>query len=262
MQYKKIRSGALAAVLVAIAMTLGLVVAPAQAEPRADSMTITLVRHGESEGNASGLIDTSIPGPDLTALGRTQSRQVAELLADRRFDSVYASRMVRSQQTARPTAQRHHSRVVVKPGFHEILAGDYEGVPEADALGTYFAAPLRWLRGDLAAHTPGAENGVEFKKRVDDSLRSVASAGKTRPVIFSHGGTIMIWSVMSASNAAEYAGRLQTDPLHNVGRVVLTGSPATGWRIVEWVGDPELPQVDDECGTGSLSIEFGSLAPC
>ncbi|NED64411.1 histidine phosphatase family protein, partial [Streptomyces sp. SID10244] len=147
------------------------------------------------------------------------------------------------------------------PGFHEILAGDYEGDPESGAQATYFAAPTQWMRGNLAARTPGAEDGFEFKKRVDDSLASVAAEGKKSPVIFAHGAMIMVWSVMSASNAAEYAPKLATDTLHNVGRVVVKGNPKKGWRIVEWVGNPQLPEVAD-CGAGAPTIDLGSLVPC
>lgn len=247
--------------IVATLTAIGLTAPPAQAEPAAEEMTITFVRHGESEANASGKIDTSTPGPDLTDIGRDQAHRVATLLSDRNFDGVYASRMVRSQQTAQPTARLQHHQVVVKPGFHEILAGQYEGQPESEAMQGYFQAPLQWLNGDLSARIPGAENGFEFKERVDQSLTSVAAAGKKNPVIFSHGGTIMVWSIMSAANAGDYADKLQTDPVHNVGRVVLKGTPSTGWRIVEWVGAPDLPELTD-CGTGSLAIDLWTLTPC
>lgn len=33
------------------------------------TITLTLVRHAQSAGNASGLIDTSTPGPELTPRG-------------------------------------------------------------------------------------------------------------------------------------------------------------------------------------------------
>jgi len=39
----------------------------------AEAMTLTFVRHGESEANAAGVIDTSVPGPHLTDLGRQQA---------------------------------------------------------------------------------------------------------------------------------------------------------------------------------------------
>ena len=48
------------AVVAALLLAASVSVAPASAAP---VITITFVRHAESEGNASGLIDTSVPGP-------------------------------------------------------------------------------------------------------------------------------------------------------------------------------------------------------
>ncbi|GEE02774.1 phosphoglycerate mutase [Gordonia spumicola] len=256
-----LRTRLAAAVLVAAA-SFGFA-APVHAEPAAPAeITLTLVRHAESAGNASGLVDTKTPGPDLTELGRTQARQVAALLADRGFDGVYASRMVRTQQTATPLARTLHKRIVVLPGVHEILAGDYEGSKEADAQTGYMVAPMKWLRGDLTARIPGAESGTEFKQRVDSSIDTVVKQGKKNPVIFSHGGTIMIWAMLTATNGRDYAAKIQTDYLRNVGRVVLKGNPTTGWKIVEWDGKPTLPTVPDCVSTGSGTFDPTTFAPC
>ncbi|MET9216378.1 MULTISPECIES: histidine phosphatase family protein [unclassified Nocardia] len=197
-------------------------------------MFLTFVRHGQSAGNTSGLIDTSVPGPDLTAKGRDQAVAVAEFLSDCKFDGIYASTMVRTQQTAAPTAQRCNQPTVVEEGFHEIEAGIYEGTPEAEAREGYLAAPIQWIQGNLDARIPGSLNGHEFKKRMDDSIRDVQNRGDKRAVIFSHGGAIMFWALMSVENPDP--SKLQTDPLHNTGRVVVKGSPAKGWKLVSWDG--------------------------
>src|SRR5262245_15492989 len=83
----------------------------------ASAMTVTFVRHGESEGNASGLIDTKVPGPPLTGTsadaagpdtGWSQSKAVVAVLGEGNdagdYDGVYASTMQRTQQTATPFA--------------------------------------------------------------------------------------------------------------------------------------------------------------
>ena len=54
----------------------------------------------KSAGNASGLIDTSVPGPDLSDLGYQQAATVANQLRTNGYDGVYASTMVRAQETA------------------------------------------------------------------------------------------------------------------------------------------------------------------
>ncbi|WP_051198316.1 histidine phosphatase family protein [Gordonia shandongensis] len=238
----------------------------ADAAPDTGEYTLTLVRHGESEGNTSGFIDTKTPGPNLTAKGRTQARAIAELLGSSRFDGVYASRMIRTQQTAEPMARKLHKRVVVKDGVHEILAGDYEGTSEADAKAEaeqgkgYFGAPFRWMNGDLAARIPGAENGTEFLSRYTGSINEVFAGGKRNPVVFSHVAAISTWVMLSANNAANYAEQSRKDVLKNVGYIVLKGKPGS-WRIVKWVGSPQLPAVP-ECPQFGFGSSSGSLMPC
>ncbi|MBW0272823.1 histidine phosphatase family protein [Nocardia sp. MH4] len=227
----------LSATVTSIVAVLTLVTAgggSALAAPATGEMTLTLVRHGESTGNASGLIDTTVPGPELTAKGWEQSAAVAELLADCKFDGVYASTMIRTQQTAAPTSQLCGLPTVIEDGIHEIEAGIYEGTPERDAGRDYFAAPLQWIQGNLDARIPGSINGHEFKKRMNDSIQDIQDRGSKRAAVFSHGGAIMVWTLMSVSDPDP--SKLQSDPLHNTGRVVVKGSPAKGWKLVSWDG--------------------------
>src|SRR5690349_2526508 len=95
-QRRKATGRILGIAVAAAAMLIGAAV-PASA---AESMRVTFVRHGQSEGNASGLIDTKTPGPVLTPLGQQQARDVVDLLGDNNYDSIYASTMVRTQLTA------------------------------------------------------------------------------------------------------------------------------------------------------------------
>ncbi|MCL5813075.1 hypothetical protein M5Z91_11115, partial [Neisseria meningitidis] len=59
-------------------------------------------------------------------------------------------------------------------------------------------------------------------------------SGHNTPVVFSQGVAIMIWTLMNARNSRD--SLLTTHPLPNIGRVVITGNPVTGWRLVEWDG--------------------------
>lgn len=208
----------------------------AVAAPQTGEMFLTFIRHGESAGNASGLIDTSTPGPELTDKGWAQAEAVAGFLSDCKFDGIYASKMIRTQQTAQPTSDQCAGPVTVEPGLHEIEAGIYEGKPEHEAVQGYFEAPLQWIQGNLDARIPGSINGHEFKKRMDDSIRDIQNRGSKRPMIFSHGGAIMIWTMLSVSDPD--LSKLQNDPLQNTSRVVVKGTPDKGWRLVSWDGTP------------------------
>lgn len=198
-------------------------------------ITLTLVRHAQSAGNASALIDTSTPGPELTAKGWCQAMLEGEPLSSNHYDGVHASTMIRTQETATPTAQALGEPIDVLPGLREIEAGQFEGQPEADAM-TYMAAPIRWLHGDLSARIAGSLNGNEFEARFNEAVQHIYDTGEVNPVAFSHGGAIMFWTLMNVRNPD--FSLLRDKQLPNMGRVVLTGNPVRGWTLIEWDADP------------------------
>jgi broad specificity phosphatase PhoE len=200
------------------------------------TITLTLVRHAQSAGNASGLIDTSVPGPELTPKGWCQATDVAPQLAPNHYDGIYASTMIRTQETATPTSQMLGEPVAVLPGLREIEAGQYEGTPEANIAQTFFAAPQRWLRGDRNARIPGSVDGNEFEARFTEAVQRIYDSGQQNPVAFSHSAAIMMWVLMTVRNPD--LSLLSTKPLPNVGHVVLTGNPSDGWTLTEWDADP------------------------
>jgi broad specificity phosphatase PhoE len=221
------------AIIVVVVLAAGC--APARAAGQR-SITLTFVRHAQSAANASGVIDTSTPGPELSPVGWCQATLVAPQLAPNHYDAVYASSMIRTQESASPTAQALGEPVTVLPGLREIEAGQYEGAPEANIAQTYFAAPARWLQGDRDARIPGSVDGNEFNERFAEAVQRIYDSGQQNPVAFSHSAAIMFWVLMNARNADP--SLLKTKSLPNVGHVVLTGNPSDGWTLTEWDANP------------------------
>jgi broad specificity phosphatase PhoE len=219
--------GTLATLVLAACLTA----APATAEP---DITITFVRHAESQGNASGLIDTSVPGPSLTPLGEQQAKEAAVELIHSPHDGVYASSMIRTQQTAQPFADELREQIVVLPGLREIEAGDSEGKPEQDADSGFYQSLKQWLAGDRSARIPGSIDGNEFDARFTEAVAEIYRSGHQQPVAFAHGGSIAMWTMMNVADAPlELA---ETQPLPNTGRVVVRGNPTDGWTLLDWNG--------------------------
>ncbi|ANW63652.1 histidine phosphatase family protein [Mycobacterium sp. djl-10] len=199
-----------------------------------ESITVTFVRHAQSQANADGVIDTTVPGPGITADGEKQAQQVADELRARDFDGIYASSMIRTQQTAAPLARDLGEQVDVLPGLEEIPAGWFEGSPEAAAPMTYFLAPEQWLQGQRSARIPGAIDGDEFNEEFTAAVGRIYDSGDKNAVAFSHGAAITVWTQMNVTNPD--GNLLMSHPLPNVGQVVIEGNPVTGWQLVSWDG--------------------------
>jgi broad specificity phosphatase PhoE len=221
--------GAVSAAILLLAVPVG--VCPAARAAAHHTIILTFIRHAESTANATHIIDTSTPGPDITALGQGQALAVANELSANRYDGIYASTMVRTQETAAALAQTLGEPVTVLAGLREIEAGDNEGLSEADARP--YPAPGVWLNGDRTARIPGSINGEEFESRFDDAVKTIYDSGETNPVVFSHGEAITYWVLMKVKNPNM---RLADPLLHNTGHVVVTGSPTNGWTLNNWDG--------------------------
>jgi broad specificity phosphatase PhoE len=202
--------------------------------PQERTITLTFIRHAESEVNAAGVIDTSVPGPSLTPAGQQQATAVASRLESNKYDGVYASEMVRTQQTAAPMSKALGKQVTVLPGLNEISAGWFDGDNVDKAAATYMVAPADWLRGDTSFSIPGSVSGTDFNGKFTAAVQRIYESGNNKPVAFSSAASIMLWTLLNARNAKN---SLATDhPLPNTGRVVLTGNPVIGWTLVDWDG--------------------------
>ncbi|OBF01360.1 histidine phosphatase family protein [Mycobacterium sp. 852002-10029_SCH5224772] len=202
--------------------------------PQARSITVTFIRHAQSESNAAGTIDTDVPGPGLTPEGKGQAEQIAHQLGRKNYDAVYASTMTRAQQTAAPLASELGKQVEVLPGIQEISAGWYNGKPDSMAKSTYLLAPANWIKGDVSYSIPGSISGKEFNDQFTAAVNKIYNSGHHNPVVFSHANAIMVWTLMNARNGKE--SLMNTHPLPTTGRVVINGNPMTGWTLVDWDG--------------------------
>ncbi|MBV8860410.1 MAG: histidine phosphatase family protein, partial [Mycobacterium sp.] len=204
-----------AAVALAAVITVGACSGP----PPVRSITLTFIRHAESESNAQNMTNTDIPGPSITEEGQGQAEQLAHQLSRNNFDGVYASNMIRTQQTAAPLAHALGKHIQVLPGLREVDAGWYNHTPTRPACvhddqqgGThhdkwldakcspYLLAPADWLNGDLQDAIPGSISGKKFNDEFTDAVQRIYDSRNTRPVAFSHAVAIMYWTLMNVKN--------------------------------------------------------------
>lgn len=203
----------------------------------AAAMTVTFVRHGESEANASHTIDNSIPGARLTPLGQAQAATVAAALTAGGvdYDAIYTSNMVRTAETAAPFAAASGLSPTVLPGVREINAGWFEGWSDSGFGGIgYVLAPALWTLGARSIPVPGGGDGNAFDARMDGALQIIEDSGAQNPVVFSHAATIMFWTMMNVDNPD--LGLMLRHRLDNTEMVVIEGSAEEGWTLTNWAG--------------------------
>jgi 2,3-bisphosphoglycerate-dependent phosphoglycerate mutase len=92
-------------------------------------MTILLVRHGETDGNAARILQR--PEVPLNARGKRQAEQLAQRLVALGFAHVVCSDLLRARMTAAPLAARSTMTIEETPLLQERNFGDLRGTPYA-----------------------------------------------------------------------------------------------------------------------------------
>ncbi len=200
-------------------------------------MRLILVRHGQTSSNVAGALDTAEPGAGLTGLGRRQAAAVPAALGAERISAVYASPLVRTQQTAAPLAEARGLGVAVRRGLEEVSAGDLEMRADDEAVHAYVELLRAWTHGDRGRSLPGGEDGATFLGRFDAVVAGIADAhgSDETVVVVSHGAAIRVWTATATLMSPEQAGELHVS---NTAAAFLEGSPAGGWELGSWTSDP------------------------
>jgi broad specificity phosphatase PhoE len=106
-------------------------------------MSILLVRHGETDGNAARILQR--PDVPLNERGMRQADQLAERLIADGFVHILCSDLLRARMTAAPLAARSGIAIEESPLLQERNFGDLRGVAYAalneDPFGPDFAPP-------------------------------------------------------------------------------------------------------------------------
>jgi broad specificity phosphatase PhoE len=141
---------------------------------------VVLVRHGESETAAAGLV-----GGDggLTALGREQALEAGRVLAGRPFDLCLTSPARRAQETADRVLEGRNVAQVVMPDLADIEFGTFSGEP----LQEYRA----WIAShDPAEAPPGGESRVDTLRRFCRAYRALLARAEAHLLVVAHGLTL------------------------------------------------------------------------
>jgi broad specificity phosphatase PhoE len=92
---------------------------------------LLLVRHGETDWNASGRLQGQTDRP-LSEFGRTQARRLADELATEELEAIYSSDLARARETAEIVGERLGLPVELDPDLREKDWGSWEGLTAAE----------------------------------------------------------------------------------------------------------------------------------
>ena len=198
-------------------------------------MRLLLIRHGQTPSNVAGLLDTRIPGPGLTDLGRTQAAALPGQLAGEGIGALLVSTMVRTHETAAPLAAVLGLEPIERDGIREVAAAGLEMRGDDAAVEEYMGTVFRWAGGETSIRLAGGETGDEFAARYDAVVAEAEALGHEVVALVSHGAAIRCWAGL---RSLDLDARFIADHLlDNTGVVVLEGS-GDAWTLVSWQGEP------------------------
>jgi broad specificity phosphatase PhoE len=148
------------------------------------ALTVTLVRHGQTERSSRGAYSGQLDVP-LTSLGREQALRCAEQLAGAGgVDSIYTSPLARALDTAQAIADATGVPLTVDDRLIEVDYGPFEGLDREGARATFGQAFDDWRADPFGSPVDGMETLPAALKR--------ASAASEHPVLVGHQGILRI----------------------------------------------------------------------
>ena len=206
-------------------------------------MRLLLIRHAQISSNVDVVLDTSIPGPELTELGFAQADALPVVLDGEDIGAIWVSSALRTHQTAAPVSRARCIVPIERDGIREIAAGDYEMSGDIADIKTYMQTVQSWACGDLSPRIVGGEDGKEFFARydavIDEAVRTGHDQGHRTIAVVSHGAAIRCWTELRTDNfAAAGAAHCWLD---NTGVVVVEdvcGGGDVAWTCRTWMGHP------------------------
>lgn len=149
-------------------------------------MPLIFLRHGESEGNARGLIQGWLDYP-LTERGREQAFLAASHLVGAGAATLYSSPLRRARETAEAVSAETAMPIVEEVALSEYHFGEAEGLRWEQAAERWGLSDHDWGVGGV----PGEEGIAAFRTRVGAAFDELLDRHRDDLAIcVAHGGVI------------------------------------------------------------------------
>lgn len=196
-------------------------------------MRILLIRHGQTDSNAGGILQGHLPVP-LNDVGHEQARRLADRLRRHAppVDALISSDLRRAVETAAPLEQALG------------LSADYDAVWRERGFGSFEGRTIGdteiWRAASGTLDPPGAEPIPALRDRVATALEAVVRrhAARRCVAIVTHGGVVRtVLQLFADGRLMLTAGHTQPDvsPIANASiahlSVVSDEDGEVSWRI-------------------------------
>jgi 2,3-bisphosphoglycerate-dependent phosphoglycerate mutase len=157
------------------------------------SKRIILVRHGETDWNATGRLQGQSDTP-LNASGRLQAQQAAQRLAREPVTALYASDLARAFETATIIGQALGLNVVTSPHLRERRYGAWEGLTASEIQVRYPAEFAAWRARAVDFAPPQGETQTQLLTRALSELQTISHRHPGEEVVVvTHGGLCYVF---------------------------------------------------------------------
>ncbi len=180
-------------------------------------MSILLIRHGETPGNAGRIVQT--PDTPLSTRGIAQAKRLAQRLERASIVHIVSSDLVRATMTAEYICQVTGVSLQLDPLLQERNFGDLRGTPYDRLTVDPFA---------LDYQPPGGESWETFHARVDRAwalVQRVASETDGHLAVVTHG---LVCRSLSTRHLILSGGQEAPERWTNTGLTIADGPP---WRV-------------------------------
>jgi len=153
---------------------------------------VWLIRHAEPSAAVRGRCYGSLD-VELSAAGRAQAAQLAELLKAEPLAAVYSSPRIRAIQTAEAVAAPHGLAISIRPALREIDFGDFEGRTYDEIAASHPDLYRQWMETPTEVRFPRGESFAQVRERVLGVFVPLLTQHENQSIaIVTHGGVVRI----------------------------------------------------------------------
>jgi broad specificity phosphatase PhoE len=165
---------------------------------------IILVRHGETEWNASEVFRGKADIP-LNDVGLEQARLLGAYLKDEKLEAVYSGPLSRAVKTAQAIAGPQNLPVNIVSNLDDLDCGEWEGKPLKEVKKKYPEIYQDWVDTPEQVRIPGGESLADVRARALPFVQdAVARVEEGKLVFVSHRAVhkVIISALLTLDNAA------------------------------------------------------------